>query len=351
MRGPGAFVTWLAALAVALALLLWAGVRFYRGLDTGDVAEPVAVGDAGRDRPAVTPAVEETGDAGEAPRAPAVATPVAPAAVVVPPTLGVATATATRQKAATRQVPTRTPTSEAEAAATSDEAARIRAEAERSRAQAEARAAETERRDRERAEREAALARGREKARGRKHFDVRGIRLWMQFEEVQAALDGAGARWQSEPTPAPAEAPYHRRSARAELGDGAALRCDFTSAVSGSRLYVVVYEQNLRDGPTPADLLADLEAKYGPPDEAKDTGAYWATYYLESAAEPIQAYGPLGAFFKVHFRRDREGRVEFLRLVFNDASLDTHDERAIYAARQDAKRREFERRGSKEATF
>lgn len=197
----------------------------------------------------------------------------------------------------------------------------------------------------------AARTRALEKAEERKGFDVRGVRLWMSFEEVQAALAGEIESWEVGPTPGPAEAPYDRRSARAKLSDGATFECEFTSPVSGARLFVFVYEQNLRDGPTPEALLAELQKKYGPPDEAKDTGAYWATYDLQSAAAPIEAYGPLGAFFKIHFRRDENGRVDYVSLVFNDASLGRHDESAVFEARQAAARQEFERSQSGKAKF
>ena len=201
------------------------------------------------------------------------------------------------------------------------------------------------------ATRAAERSRALEKAAERKGLDVRGVRLWMTIEEVRAALGSEIESWDAGPTPVPAEAPYDRRSARAKLADGATFECEFTSAQSGSRLYVFVYEQNLRDGPTQEALLADLQKKYGPPDEAKDTGAYWATYDLPSAAEPIEAYGPLGAFIAIHFRRDGGGRVDYLRLVFNDASLGQHDERAVFEARQAAAREEFEKSQSGKAKF
>ena len=185
----------------------------------------------------------------------------------------------------------------------------------------------------------------------RKAFDVRGVRLWMSLDEVRAALADEIESWDAGPTPVPAEAPYDRRSAVAKLRDGATFECEFTSAQSGARLFVFVYEQNLRDGPAPEALLAELQKKYGPPDQAKDTGAYWADYDLPSAAEPIEAYGPLGAFFKIHFRRDDAGRVDYLRLVFNDASLGRHDEQAVFQARQAAAREEFEKGKSGEAKF
>jgi len=212
-------------------------------------------------------------------------------------------------------------------------------------------AAEADEERRAKEARDAALARGRALGPTRAHFDVRGVRLWMQLDEVRATLGEQVEHWQPDPTPTVAESPYARRRVKAILRDGAMLECEFASTQSGGRLHVLVYEQHLRNGPTSEALLADLRKKYGDPDEGRDSGAYWATYYLQSAVAPVTAYGPLGAFFKVHFRRGEDERVEFVSLVFNDASLGDHDRHAIYEARRAAELREFERRKSDRATF
>jgi hypothetical protein len=110
---------------------------------------------------------------------------------------------------------------------------------------------------------------------------------------------------------------------------------------------VVMYEQTLRGGPTPEKMLADLNDRYGAPDERGASG-YWLTWHLKSR---VPAPDNLGSFLKVHFRTGEDGKVDYFRAVLNDYTFLRSDEQEGYAARRAAEVREAERRKSNAVKF
>ncbi len=217
----------------------------------------------------------------------------------------------------------------------------------------EARAAKQSRRDQERA---AARERGEKNAplRGRGP-DVRGLRLGMSVEQVWSLLHDDVAEWEGRRQTPGEEEPYLRPAVKIRLKDGARITAEFTSRVSGSQLFVFVYEQHYREGVSPADVIRKLEQRYGKPDgvDRRESGTYWGSYDLVSAIEPRnKAFGSHGAFFRTHVRANHNtGMAEMLRIAFNDATLGEHDEVAVYQARKEEARRRFEESKTDEVKF
>jgi hypothetical protein len=217
----------------------------------------------------------------------------------------------------------------------------------------DARAAKQSRRDRERA---AARERGEKNAplRGRGP-DVRGLRLGMSVEQVWSRLQDDVADWEGRRQTPGEEEPYLRPVVKIRLKDGARIKAEFTSRVSGSQLFVFVYEQHYREGVSPAEVIRKLEQKYGKHDgvDRRESGTYWGSYDLVSAIEPgNKAFGTHGAFFSTHVRANHNtGTAEMLRIAFKDATLGEHDEAAVYQARQEEARRRFEKSKTDEVKF
>lgn len=185
--------------------------------------------------------------------------------------------------------------------------------------------------------------------------DVRGVRLGMRVEEVWEVLKGEVAEWDG-PRETPGEdRRYFRPSLKIRLQDGATIKAEFTSRVSGSQLFLIAFEQYYREGVPYQEVIHKLEQKYGKPDDLRklQSGDQWATYGLVSAIKPPdKAFGPGGSFFKTHVTpRDNADFAEKLNIVFNDATLGYHDEAAIEEDRRDAARRKFEERKSDKAKF
>ncbi len=210
------------------------------------------------------------------------------------------------------------------------------------------------RRDAERREEE--RRREEEQAPQRGRPDVRGLRLGMSIEQVRENLGEDVAEWEG-PQETPAEnRRYHRPVLKIRLKDGTLIKADFTSRVSGSQMFLLLYTQNYREGVKVREIIRKLEQKYGEPDRAdrRGSGPYRASYGLVSAIHPPnKAFGQHGAFFKVQVNPDREksGFAEKLEIVFNDATLGYHDKGAIRDDRQEAARREFEESRSNEVKF
>jgi TPR repeat protein len=193
-------------------------------------------------------------------------------------------------------------------------------------------AKEREQEERQQKKRQAAAA-----AKTRGIPDIRGLHLGMTLAELYAHLENEIAELKPRWDPGQALPPFRQFEQSIRLTDGARLTAHFTSPVNGSVLYAIVYEQDLRAGPERAKLVADLEAKYGKPDD-KGTGGIWWDYQLISRVNE-----GLGAFMKVHYRIDRQtNKVEYLRLIVNDAGFGSYDERAAYAAEQQAKQKTYE---------
>ncbi|MBI3707185.1 MAG: hypothetical protein HY246_05845, partial [Proteobacteria bacterium] len=175
--------------------------------------------------------------------------------------------------------------------------------------------------------------------------EVRSVRLGMRLDEFKAALDGEIAEWRQSWRVENESDPYLRRQVNVRLADRSLLEAEFVSAIDGAELYVVSYQQVLRDGPTPDELIQALEAKYGKPDainHPQGSTAYRSTYDLPSRAQHV-----LGAFMKVYFDFERaesggRARVENFRIVINDAGFGAFDETAIYEHRRAAERRAYE---------
>jgi hypothetical protein len=215
-------------------------------------------------------------------------------------------------------------------------------------------AKEAERR-RKAEQREAARRREQEMGPRRGRPDVRGVRLGMRVEEVWEVLKGEVAEWDG-PRETPGEdRRYVRPGLNIRLQDGATIKAEFTSRVSGSVLFLIAYEQYYREGVPSKEVIEKLEQKYGQPDDLRKlpSGDQWATYGLVSAiTPPDKAFGPGGAFFKTHVAtRDNPAFAEKLAIVFNDATLGHHDEAAIQKDRDEAARRKFEASKSNKVRF
>jgi len=185
--------------------------------------------------------------------------------------------------------------------------------------------------------------------------DVRGVRLGMRVEEVWEVLKGEVAEWEG-PRETPGEdRRYLRPSLKIRLRDGAMIKAEFTSRVSGSQLFVIVYEQYYREGVPCQEVVRKLEQKYGQPDDLHKlpSGDQRGTYGLVSAIKPPdKAFGPGGAFFKTHVTpRYNTDFAEKLDIVFNDATLGYHDEAEIQRDRRDAAGRKFEESQSDKVKF
>lgn len=178
-------------------------------------------------------------------------------------------------------------------------------------------------------------------------FQVRGLGLGLSLPETERLFQAKIARIEPERKPdwqPPAFAPYQETL---HLTDGAQFNLSFASPLSAGLCAVVMYEQRLRDGPTPDQLLADLESKYGRPDERGASG-WWLTWHMKSRAPSADG---LGAFLKVHFRTDSSGKVEYFRAVLNDYEFLKQDEQAAAQARREAERDQEEGRRSNRLQF
>jgi hypothetical protein len=216
----------------------------------------------------------------------------------------------------------------------------------------EAKEAESRRKAKQREE-----ARRREEEMGplRGRPDVRGVRLGMRVEEVWEVLKVEVAEWEG-PRETPGEDQrYFRPGLKIRLKDGATIKAEFTSRVSGSQLFLIAFEQYYREGVPYQEVIHKLEQKYGKPDDFRKlpSGDQRATYGLVSTINPPdKAFGPGGAFFKTHVTpRYNTDFAEKLDIVFNDATLGYHDEAAIEEDRRDTARRKFEESKSDKVKF
>lgn len=186
-----------------------------------------------------------------------------------------------------------------------------------------------------------------EAAEARKGWQVRGLGLGLTLAEAEGQLGAEIAKITPERKPdwrPPAYAPYEEV---VQLADGSQFTLTFGSPVSGGIGGVVMYEQTLRNGPTPEALLANLHTKYGPPDERGASG-WWLTWHLKSRAPTADG---LGAFLKVHFRTEPGGKVEYFRAVLNDYKFMEQDSHEAAEAQRNAAQREYESRKSDQVKF
>ncbi len=216
----------------------------------------------------------------------------------------------------------------------------------------EARAAEQRRKAEQREE-----ARRREEEMGplRGRPDVRGVSLGMRIEEVWKILEHEVAEWEG-PRETPGEEDHYSRPLlKIRLRDGATIKAEFTSRVSGSKLFLIAFEQYYREGVPYKEVIQKLEEKYGKPDDLRtiSSSSHWATYGLVSAIQPPnKAFGPGGAFFKTHVTPTRSKIfAEKVNIVFNDATLGYHDKAAIREDRENVARRKFEESKSDKVKF
>ncbi len=201
-------------------------------------------------------------------------------------------------------------------------------------------------RQQEREERQQKRKLAAQAAKTRGNPDIRGARLGMTLPELHTHFEREISTWDPPWDPGQSLPPFRQFVQSIHLTDGGRFSASFTSPVNHSVVFALVYEQDLRDGPTPTQLIADLEEKYGKPDETGSGGIWWS-YQLVSHVEER-----LGAFMKVHFRVDKHtNKVEFLRLTINDAGFGSYDERAAYAAKRQADQRAFEARKSEKPKF
>ena len=201
--------------------------------------------------------------------------------------------------------------------------------------------------EREKEKRRLAQLKAAAAAKTRGNPDIRGIRLGMTMLEVRDHLEDEIAEWKPPWTANRPLLPFAQTTRTILLSDGAQFTAHFTSPVNGSVLYAIAYEQNLRDGPPKEQLMGDLEAKYGKPDNY-GVGKIWWDYKLVSRKKKEV----MGAFMKVHFRYDKvTNKVEYLRLIINDAGFGSYDERAAYEAKLKAEQEAYEASKSDKPKF
>jgi hypothetical protein len=195
-----------------------------------------------------------------------------------------------------------------------------------------------------RAAQEAAWAKA---AATRTDFMVRGLRLGMTLPELEGKLGTEVVEIQPQRKPDWKAPAYYAYEETLRLTDGSKFTVAFSSPVTGSVSGMVMYEQTLRDGPLPEKLMADLTARYGPPDERGASG-WWLTWHLKSR---VPVADNRGSFLKVHFRTGSDGKVDYFRAVLNDYKFMMMDEQKAAEARREADRREVDRRKSDGVKF
>jgi hypothetical protein len=178
-------------------------------------------------------------------------------------------------------------------------------------------------------------------------LQIRGLGLGLSLPEAEGRLGSELVAITPERKPDWRPPAYQAYEEVLRLADGSQFSLTFGSPLSGGLAGVLMYEQTLRDGPTPEALLADLSAKYGPPDERGGSG-WWLTWHIRSRAPTTDG---LGAFLKVHFRTAPNGKVEYFRAVLNDYKFMEQDEHQGAAARREAERQEYEGRKSGQLQF
>jgi hypothetical protein len=201
--------------------------------------------------------------------------------------------------------------------------------------------------DEQRAARAAQQAAWVKAAEARTDFTVRGVRLGMTLPELESKLGSEVAEVRPERKPGWKPPAYSAYQETLRLADGSKLTAGFSSPVSGSLGGMIMYEQTLRDGPTPEKLLGELTARYGAPDERGASG-WWLTWHLKSRA-PVA--DNLGSFLKIHFRTGEDGKVEYFRAVLNDYKFMMLDEQSAAESRRSAERRDYERQKSDNVKF
>jgi hypothetical protein len=184
-------------------------------------------------------------------------------------------------------------------------------------------------------------------AEARTDFTVRGLRLGMTLPELENKLGSEVVEIRPGRKPDWKPPAYSAYEETLRLSDGAKFTVAFSSPVTGGAGGMIMYEQTLRDGPTPEKLLADLTARYGPPDERGASG-WWLTWHLKSR---VPVPDNLGSFLKIHFRTGPDGKVDYFRAVLNDYKFMMMDEQKAAEARRDADRREADRRKSEAVKF
>jgi hypothetical protein len=100
-------------------------------------------------------------------------------------------------------------------------------------------------------------------AQSRTSFTIRGLRLGMTLAELEAKLGAEVVEVRPERLQGWKLPEFTSYEETLRLSDGAKLTVTFSSPVTGAVGGVVLYEQTLRDGPTPEKMLADLNDRYG----------------------------------------------------------------------------------------
>lgn len=179
----------------------------------------------------------------------------------------------------------------------------------------------------------AAAKRAETEAESRGSFDVHGLRLGMTVTEIRALLAEEVGEWERPWDWDPAKSPFVQPKREVRLNDGARITAHFTSTLNGSVLFAIEYRQGFRKGPRRDEMVAELEAKYGKPDDTGFQGENWGYKLVGRGEERYTAY--LAASFLV----DRtSGRVYDLRLTLKDDGFGEDDARAALIAEREAKR-------------
>jgi hypothetical protein len=174
--------------------------------------------------------------------------------------------------------------------------------------------------DEQRAARAAQQAAWTKAAEARTDFTVRGVGLGMTLPELERKLGAEVVEVRPERKAGWKPPAYSAYEETLRLADGSKLTAGFSSPVNGSLGGVIMYEQTLRDGPTPEKLLSDLTARYGTPDERGASG-WWP--HPRRGQSRIVSEGPFP-----HGSR-REGRV----LQGGPERLQIHDARRAECGR------------------
>jgi hypothetical protein len=181
----------------------------------------------------------------------------------------------------------------------------------------------------------------------RTDFQIRGLRLGMTLPELESKLGAEVVEIKPERRPDWKPPAFYVYDETLRLADGSKFTVTFTSPVTGGVAGMVMYEQTLRDGPTPEALMADIAKRYGEPDERGASG-WWLTWHLKSR---VPVADGMGSFLKIHFRTGQDGKVDYFRAVLNDYKFMMQDEQNAADARREADRREYERQKSGSVKF
>lgn len=195
-------------------------------------------------------------------------------------------------------------------------------------AQVKAKKEYLEKQAREEAEREARQREIERRALEQGTLDIRGLQIGMTIADVHALFEDEIESWAPNWDSDRKMPAFERFKQSFQLRDKASFEATFTSSQNGSRLFTVGYKQTLRNGPTPAELRASLEDKYGKSPDEKSGGTR-LTWFAPNASG-----NATGIVLNMSFGVDQETKlVSKLNLSIGDYDLATRDESMARDAR------------------